>query len=102
MGHGRTYTERLFDFPMVDALRPEFARLAVIKPLNAQAVDKTQEAIEQILEQTRGYPYFFSFGQAMPGWPQSFHPSIWHAFSEHQPLQLLHLMKVFLDFVSIV
>ena len=58
MGNARTYAERLFDFPMVDALSPEFGRLAVVKPLNAQAVDITQEAIEQILEQTRGYPYF--------------------------------------------
>lgn len=58
MGNAKSYAERLFDFPAIDALPPEAARAAITKPARAQGVDISVEAVDRIVEETRGYPYF--------------------------------------------
>ena len=58
MGRARSYAERLFDFPEVGPLPAEAARIAIAKPAREQGVEVTDEALESILSQTRGYPYF--------------------------------------------
>ncbi len=57
-GRAKSYAERLFDFPEVGPLSPEEAKLAIVKPANAQGVDVTPEALDRIVKETRGYPYF--------------------------------------------
>jgi hypothetical protein len=58
MGRARSYAERLFDFPEIGPLAPDETRLAIAKPANSQGVDVTPDALDRIVQVTRGYPYF--------------------------------------------
>ena len=58
MGRAKSYAERLFDFPEIGPLTPEASRQALSKPALEQGVNFTPDALEQILQITRGYPYF--------------------------------------------
>jgi hypothetical protein len=58
MGKAKSYAERLFNFPTVGPLSPEATKLAVAKPAKEQGVDITPQALEKIVEETSGYPYF--------------------------------------------
>lgn len=58
MGRAKSYAERLFDFPEIGALTPEAARMALLRPVEDAGMRITDEALETIVEQTRGYPYF--------------------------------------------
>lgn len=58
MGNAKSYAERLFDFPLIDALEPDDARQAISKPALEEGVTFEPEALDLILEMTRGYPYF--------------------------------------------
>ncbi len=58
MGRAKSYAERLFDFPEIAALPASAARIAIAKPAREQGVEVLEEALEKILEQTHGYPYF--------------------------------------------
>ena len=58
MGRAKSYAERLFNFPEVGPLDPDAARLAIVKPARDLGVEFTDEALERILQETRGYPYF--------------------------------------------
>jgi hypothetical protein len=58
MGNAKSYAERLFDFPTIGALPPEPARLAIERPLSGESVSITPEAMDLILEVTKGYAYF--------------------------------------------
>ena len=57
-GEAKSYAERLFDYPEVGPLPHEAARAAIAAPLEAEGVAITEEALETIVEQTRGYAYF--------------------------------------------
>lgn len=58
MGRAKSYAERLFDFPEVGPLSGEAATLAIRKPAKDQGVEYEDSALDQILQKTRGYPYF--------------------------------------------
>jgi len=58
MGRAKSYAERLFDFPQVGPLSPEAARIAIAKPASDQGVKVTDDALQRIFRETRGYPYF--------------------------------------------
>lgn len=58
MGQAKSYAERLFDFPEIGALPSAAARIAIAKPAAAQGVELEGAALDEILKQTRGYPYF--------------------------------------------
>jgi hypothetical protein len=58
MGQAKTYAERLFEFPRIEHLPPSEARRAIVAPAERQQVGFTDEAIDLIFEQTKGYPYF--------------------------------------------
>ena len=58
MGRAKSYAERLFDFPQIGPLPFEAARLAIIKPASDQGVSVNDDALNQIIKETRGYPYF--------------------------------------------
>jgi len=58
MGRAKSYAERLFDFPDIGPLPPEAARSAVAKPALEQGVVVSEPALERIVEETQGYPYF--------------------------------------------
>ena len=58
MGQAKSYAERLFDFPEIGPLPPEAAQLAIVKPTHDRGIDVTPDALDRIVEETRGYPYF--------------------------------------------
>jgi hypothetical protein len=58
MGRAKSYAERLFNFPEIGPLPPPAARSAIAKPAQALGVKVNENALELIIEQTHGYPYF--------------------------------------------
>ncbi len=57
-GNAKSYAERLFEFPMIGALLPAEAQLAILTPAHQEGADFTPDALRSIFDQTRGYPYF--------------------------------------------
>jgi len=57
-GRSKSYAERLFQFPEVGALQPEDAAAALQEPVQDQGVRFSEDALEEIILQTKGYPYF--------------------------------------------
>ena len=57
-GNAKSYAERLFDYPEVGPLPREAARQALVKPAANLNVDFLPAAVEQIISETKGYPYF--------------------------------------------
>ncbi len=58
MGRAKSYAERLFDVAEIGSLPAAAARLAIEKPIRDQGADIAQDALEQVIVETRGYPYF--------------------------------------------
>ena len=58
MGNAKSYSERLFDFPVIGPLEPDEAALAINKPAEDQGVKYDPDALEQVVSETQGYPYF--------------------------------------------
>jgi len=58
MGQAKSYAERLFDFPEIGALDFQDAHQAISEPCLRENVVISPAAIERIIEQTSGYPYF--------------------------------------------
>jgi hypothetical protein len=58
LGAAKSYAERLFEFPEIGALAPEAARQAIVKPITDQHVRIEEAAVERIVRETAGYPYF--------------------------------------------
>ncbi len=58
MGRAKSYAERLFDFPQIGPLPRDAAHLAITKPALDQAVVVEEDALDRIIRETRGYPYF--------------------------------------------
>jgi hypothetical protein len=57
-GRAKSYAERLFEFASVDRLDDAAGRDAVILPARKEGVEYEPDAVQEILRQTRGYPYF--------------------------------------------
>lgn len=74
-GRAKSYAERLFDFPQIGPLTPGAARLAIQRPLEAQGVAITPEALDRIVAVTQGYPYFIQ-EWAKHSWDASTRPPI--------------------------
>jgi hypothetical protein len=58
MGRAKSYAERLFDFPAIGPLQPPEAAIAISKPLANLDVGADPEALQRIIDDTRGYLYF--------------------------------------------
>jgi hypothetical protein len=58
LGRAKSYAERMFDFPVVGPLSPSAARTAIVVPITASGADINEDAVDLIVQQTRGYPYF--------------------------------------------
>lgn len=57
-GEAKSYAERLFDYPEIGALQRSAAERALVKPAEVLGVKYEPAAVEHIIQQTRGYPYF--------------------------------------------
>lgn len=58
MGRAKSYAERLFDFPGIGPLDGVAARTALVKPVRELGVEFETAALDRIVTQTAGYPYF--------------------------------------------
>jgi len=57
-GDAKSYSERLFTYPEVGPLGSEAARSALVEPARREGVEYDAEALETILQETEGYPFF--------------------------------------------
>ena len=57
-GNSKSYAERLFTYPEVDALPDQDARQAITMPALEQGVQFAREAVDRIMELTHNYAYF--------------------------------------------
>jgi hypothetical protein len=57
-GKAKSYSERLFDYPVVGPLTKSDAEVAILKPAQAEDVDFEPKALEEIITATQCYPYF--------------------------------------------
>ena len=57
-GDAKSYAERLFVFPKVDALPREDAVNAIQQPIQEEGEEIDASLLEKIVSLTRGYPYF--------------------------------------------
>lgn len=57
-GESKSYAERLFDFPDIGALSGEDAAKALRDPAREAGVEFHEDAMQEIVRLTHGYPYF--------------------------------------------
>jgi hypothetical protein len=57
-GEAKSYAERLFAFPAVGPLERSAAKRAIREPIRTENADIDSSALETIVGQTQGYPYF--------------------------------------------
>jgi hypothetical protein len=57
-GNSKSYAERLFEFPLIQALQPTDAYDALRKPAAVEGVAFEDTALSQIYLNSRGYPFF--------------------------------------------
>lgn len=57
-GTAKSYAERLFSFPPVGALNPDAAKLAIRAPVENEGESISDEALNEIVRRTEGYPFF--------------------------------------------
>lgn len=57
-GEAKSYAERLFDYPRIDALPSQEARKAIVVPIDREGVEIDDDAVDFIVETSHGYPYF--------------------------------------------
>ncbi len=94
MGQAKSYAERLFQFPEIGALLPPAAKTAITKPAADQGVEVDEDALDQVLKETRGYPYFLQECVNTPGIRLRRHRSGARMSPGHRRQPLLHLTKV--------
>ena len=58
VAEAKTYAERLFEFREVGPLDEKASGDAVAKPIRARNADIAADALQTIVDETRGYPYF--------------------------------------------
>lgn len=57
-GDAKSYAERLFHYPAVGPLPPHDARTAIRQPVEDEGQSISDQALQEILNKTQGYPYF--------------------------------------------
>jgi len=57
-GNAKSYAERLFNFPSIGPLENGAARVAIRQPIEHEDESINDDALNRILEETSGYPYF--------------------------------------------
>ncbi len=57
-GDAKSYAERLFAYPGVDALDDRSAEQAIRVPIEVEGATIPDDALDEIVQRTRGYPFF--------------------------------------------
>ncbi len=90
-GEAKSYAERLFQYPAVGALDPASAAQAVRNPIIEEGATIAPEALELIVERTKGYPFFLQeWGSVM--WNDAGGPDITFADADHSYTETLTLL----------
>ncbi|MFS2152275.1 ATP-binding protein [Rhizobium sp. Rhizsp42] len=90
-GEAKSYAERLFQYPAVGALDPASAAQAVRNPIIEEGATIAPEALELIVERTKGYPFFLQeWGSVM--WNDAGGPEITFADADHSYTETLALL----------
>ncbi|MBO0345939.1 ATP-binding protein [Roseibium sp. CAU 1637] len=76
-GDAKSYAERLFIFPEVDALTGDDAANALRQPIEEEGEEIAENLLEEIVALTKGYPYFL----------QEWGYQVWNV-SERSPIEL--------------
>jgi hypothetical protein len=58
MGEAKSYAERLFAFYEIGPLKKPDAELAIVKPATDEGAQVDRAAVDRIVSEARGYPYF--------------------------------------------
>ena len=58
VGAAKSYAERLFEFPVVSSLPPAEAAAAIVVPARELGVEFTPPAVDRVVTESGGYPYF--------------------------------------------
>lgn len=58
VGAARSYAERLFEFPVLSSLPPAEAAAAIVVPAREFGVELTSDAVDRVVTESGGYPYF--------------------------------------------
>ncbi|MFF0990585.1 ATP-binding protein [Kocuria nitroreducens] len=78
LAEAKSYAERLFDCSSIGALDDDAARQAIVEPSQIEDVHWDDAAVDHLVDQARGYPYFL----------QQYGQDTWNA-CDHQPITLL-------------
>ena len=57
-GRSKSYSERLFNFPELGPLIDSDARAAIVEPASLDGITYTDDALDELVQVTSGYPYF--------------------------------------------
>lgn len=57
-GDAKSYAERLFEFQAIGPLERDDAIAALVQPAGLEGVEYSEDALEHIVSETHGYPYF--------------------------------------------
>ncbi|MDI9329740.1 MAG: ATP-binding protein [Alphaproteobacteria bacterium] len=57
-GNAKSYAERLFHFPAIGPLKSKDAKIAIKQPIEDARQSISDDALEEVLKDTHGYPYF--------------------------------------------
>ena len=58
LGKVKSYAERLFEFPEIGSLDAHDAEQAIVEPAAANGVELEKAAVDRIVAESHGYPYF--------------------------------------------
>jgi hypothetical protein len=90
-GEAKSYSERLFQYPAVGALDPASAGQAVEKPIVDEDATIAPDALQAIVERTKGYPFFLQEWASVV-WNNAEGPEITFADAEHSYAETLALL----------
>lgn len=90
-GEAKSYAERLFQYPGVGALDPASAGQAVEKPILEEEASIAPEALQAIVERTKGYPFFLQ-EWASVAWNNAEGPAITFDDVDHAYAETLSLL----------
>ena len=83
VGEAKSYAERLFKYPRIGALVDEDCRAAICRPFACAGIRMEEDAVAEICDETKGYPYFI----------QEWGSQLWN-FIEREPITLGDVNKV--------
>ena len=90
-GEAKSYAERLFQYPAVGALDPTSAAQAVEKPIIDEDAEIVPDALQKIVHDTKGYPFFL----------QEWASVVWN-YAEGTPITLSDVEQSYIETIALL